>query len=254
MSESKIWVYIGKIGVLVAIIWGVIQIINFFVKAPEYNADITSKHTFYETSPWHFETIRKNIEYKAMLFMMNKKNFLFNNLDLDSLLDSYKDKKNIKDNYEFDLILNQMNEQINRDYNTIWVFNIKNTGGKSLEDLILEFPYIGFCKVFMPDNISKSDYFDKKIKIGDLRPSNETKIYCWTNHDKPITKEEESNIRFTHKNGLCEVTYPLEVSGIYAWFNRNNGYFILFLIVVIIICNVFYSLGKRMERKKQQIV
>lgn len=244
-NESKIWIYVGKLGVLVAIIWGIIQIINFIVKSPEYSAEIQCRHNSYETSPWHFETIHSILEYKAVLYLLNKKGGILNNLDIDSLIDSYKDKRNIKDKHEYDLILSQMSDDVSRDYNEMWIFNIKNNGNKSLEDLVLEFPYKGYYKLSISSKIMKSTYFEKKIEVGDIRPSNETEIYCWTNHEKPITENEESNIKFTHKNGVCEVSYPIEVSGIYAWFNKNNGYSIFFVILITLLLNMFYFLGKR---------
>lgn len=250
-SESQIWSYIGKIGVIVAILWGSIQIINFFVKSPEYSADIKGKHSYYETSPWHFERIYNTLEYKAILSLFNRENKLLNNLDLDSLLNIYKDKKNIKEKSEFDEIIEQMNEEVNRDYNTIWIFDIKNNGNKTLEDLILEMPYLGYYKVLLPDNPTKVQYFEKSVKIGNIRPSNLAKIYCWTNLKKPITKVEEDSVIFTHKNGVCNVFFPTEINGIYELFYKENGYYILIILMFVTTSFIFYLFGKKRGYKKR---
>jgi hypothetical protein len=62
--DSSFWGYIGKAGVLVALVWGGIQIFNYFFKTGEYEATAKGNHSFYETSPLHNEAYLKSAEYK----------------------------------------------------------------------------------------------------------------------------------------------------------------------------------------------
>lgn len=227
MSDKKadpaLWSYVGKAGVLVALIWGVIQIFNYFFKTGEYEATANGSHGFYETSPIHNEAYLKNAEYKALVRTIIEKEGSLKSYNLDTLLKNLRANNRSSEKLYFDMYLNElgMSPYERKEYNSLWTFRIKNSGNKPLEELALELPFDGVFKVVLPGNVIRTNSFSNKIDIEELRPSYEANIYCWTNASMAFIEDDEEKSRFTHKNGSFSITYPVEVTGIYAWNKKN---------------------------------
>jgi hypothetical protein len=222
--DSSFWGYIGKAGVIVGLIWGGIQIFNYFFKAGEYESVAKGNHSFYETSPLHNEAYLKSTEYKALVRTIIEKEGALKDYNLDTLLLKLKGSNNSNEKAYFDMYLHEQGifAYTNQEYSSIWTFSIKNTGNKPLEELALELPFDGTYKIILPNNVIKSNSFSNKIEIGELRPSYEANVYCWTKNSRTFTEDDEEKSRFTHKNGWFSISYPVEVTGVYAWNKKLN--------------------------------
>jgi len=257
-KESILWGNLGKAGVVVALIWGVIQIYSYFSKTEDYEATAQGNHSkYYETPPPFKKSYIKNGEYRALVKTIIKDRGLLKDYNLETLLLQYKNLNNNnqdKINYDINysqLKLNDLNSGYNDDYKSLWTFQVKNSGNKPLEGLALEVPFKGYYKLVLPDNVIKIAQFDNKIDIGDLSPSYEAKIICWTDYDYFPLDDAESKSRFTHKNGWLSISYPMEVTGIYAWNERNQGGpFIILCVIVVFLFLILYGLGQTKGMRK----
>ena len=247
---TKIWVYIGKTGVLITIFWGIIQIYNYFSPASGYKAITKGNHVFYETSPLHMDNYIKSFEYRALVKTIIQNEGSLKNYDLDSLLLRYKDSNDFTANYYF-LNVNSWETQ----FKTIWTFSIKNVGNRPLEEVALEIPFEGLYKVSLPNNVTKQGNFKNQVEIGGLKPSYEAQIICWTTSDLRGLDSYEEKSRFTHKYGWFNISYPIEVNGLIAWDQRkNHAPFVWFLYILSILFLIVFGIGfqiggKRVEKK-----
>jgi hypothetical protein len=246
-SKISIWSYIGKAGVLVALFWGVIQIYNNFFSTGEYEANTRGHHSFYETAPEHYDGYIKSAEYRALVQAIIEDGDALKNYNLDSLLKELKESNRGLEKMRFERNLSdqRISPLGNEEYRSIWEFSIKNNGKKPFEELVLELPFKGYYKVILPNNVQKSGRFNNRIEIGELRPSYEASVYCWSENILSYTKYEEDKSRFTHKNGWFGITYPVEATGLYAWNERsNNAFLMLGIMTLLILLALAFVLGE----------
>lgn len=246
-SKKDIWSYLGKIGMLVALIWGIIQIFNYFSKNKDFDAEVNGNHSFYETSPKHRIAFTNANEYKALVKTIISREGNLKTYELDTLLQKIKsDNKSIL-HYELRNNLSELGfNEYEKEYNEIWTFSIKNTGDKPLEELALELPFNGSYKVILPNNVILEGDFKNKILVGELRPSYEANVVVWTSSYSSYTStsfEDEDKSRFTHKFGWFSIKYPVEVKGIYAWNKKYDDAPLMFAAMIILM--LIFILGAR---------
>jgi hypothetical protein len=132
--------------------------------------------------------------------------------------------------------------------NSIWIFKIRNTGNKTLEEIYLELPFDGYYHSrFIGDGFEKG-YFNNKILLHDLRASNEIEVIVWGDG-----KEGENNLhiyqektRITHKDGVFPIEYPVSDNGFLRFNKRYNNIPVLFSICMIGLSIYFsYQAGRR---------
>jgi len=255
-TNNGFWSSLGKAGVLVGLIWGGIQIYNYFFKTGDFEAEANGRHTFYKTAPIILDGYKQNINTRAIVKTV---------IDADGFLKTYnyeKLKHKIDDDYRYlayssnyDRINPVKDYRWNGDFTTMWTFKIKNYGNKPLEELALELPFNGYYKVKFPDNTTKVDSFANKINLKELRPSYELSITCWTDNDTYDPESDEEKSRLTHKNGWFSISYPLEVKAdsIYALNTKYHGMPIfVFFVIVFFLFIVIYATGESNGLKKQK--
>jgi hypothetical protein len=245
-KESGLWGLIGKAGVIIALIWGAIQIYNFFFKTQDYSAEAKGNHSFYDTSPIHLEGFNKNIDNQALIKTIIERDGSLKSFHLDTLFAKYQNSEDFKSNR---IVLEGSDWETK--FVSIWTFNIKNTGNKPLDELALEVPFKGAYKIVLPNNTSKTGNFNNQISIGELRPSYEVQIICWTVYESYDLESFENKSRFTHKNGWFSIKYPIEVSGFIAWNERNDNlplFGIVFILLILFF--VSFALGEKTGKKE----
>ena len=254
-TDQTFWGYIGKAGVLIALIWGSIQIFSYLFKTGDFEASAKGNHSFYQTSPHHNKAYLKSGEYKALVRFIIEKEGSLKNYNLDTLLKNLKANGNEMDRSYFEMYLNQLGISPfnDREFSSIWTFTIRNIGNKPLEELALELPFDGVYKIMLPDNQVKENSFTNKIEIGELRPSYEASIYCWTRHSTTFIEDDEEKSRFTHKNGWFGISYPAEVTGFYAWNKKNDNFPIIVGSSILLFAYiVVFALGERSGAKEMK--
>jgi len=257
-NKSNIWGNIGKLGVLVTLIWGVIQIFEYFSGENDYKVVASGKISYYEVSPNQKEAFNDYKKFKLITKTLVDNEIPINTSDLNELL-KYIEGNNVKygilkSEYEY----NKYSDNNIEEYNEIWTFSIKNNSNKPLEEISLELPFNGYYKVILPNNNIKNGTFSNKVEIGDLKPSYDAIIMCWRNSysasitDAMYTYDQEKT-RFTHKYGWFSIDYPIEATGIYAWFKRNdNIYFFIFIFIITILAIPYLYYMDKQEKKKEK--
>lgn len=241
-TSSDLWSIIGKLGIIVALVWGAIQIYNYLFKTEDYQVEVAGSHSFYETSPVHNKAYKNAIEYKALVKAIIERDGNLKTFELDTLVSKVKKGKDHTLKSSFEYYKSEVSNQEGSDifnFNEIWYFTIKNTGHKPLEELSLELPFEGSYKVKLPNDVSKVNSFKNKIEIGELRPSYEATITCWSNNYSFYSEENEEKSRFTHKYGWFSIKYPVQVTGLYAW-NKKYDDFPLLLVGIILAISIFF--------------
>lgn len=245
-KNIDVWGWIGRIGAIVGIIWGGIQIYTYTIKTDDYDAEAKGLHSFYETSPKYKNAYQKVKDYKALVKSIVSNEGSLKNHELDTLLAKIKKENKsseLRKDFEFYSLIENRYEDNDSE---IWSFSIKNKGIKPFEELALELPFEGTYKVIYPDNYIKEGEFKNKIDIGELRPSYEVKVVCWVEsvHSyisfRSIQNEEKS--RFTHKYGWFSIEYPIEIEKGFISFNQKYDYFPLVLMITLISI-ITYILG-----------
>lgn len=237
--NSKFWGTIGKLGVLVALVYGVIEIVTFFTKSDDYEAKAHGEHSFYETAPPFQHQVDRLIEYRALLRTPRYATDNIKVADIDSMIESAK--KDVANPFNlFSSSINVARYDVQPpNFNSLWSFSIENTGNKPIEGLVLEVPFDGYFKVSRPGDSTRSGMFEKRIEIGDLRPSYEAKIICWGKDDSYFSSIDEEKTRFTHKNGWFTVQYPTIATGFYAWLVKHDLSLSLFLSIFLTLFAMF---------------
>jgi hypothetical protein len=248
-KEIGIWAWIGRAGVVVALIWGSIQVYNYFYRTPDYKGKASGKHTYYETSPQHLDGYIKSNQYKAAVKKVIEEGGSIKNPDLDSLY--LKVTESLRSKYGYDVITNQ---SWGDDFRALWTFNVKNVGNKPLDSLVLEVPFEGIYKIILPNNYTKSGNFKNRIAIGELRPSYDAQVFCWTGTSYDPKSDEEKS-RVNHTDGWFPIDYPIEVRGIIAWNDRNDDMPLLILLFILFIAfivavSIGASFGERIYKKR----
>lgn len=260
-NKFNFWGYIGKLGVLVALIWGVIQIFDYFSGEDDYKVVTSGKISYYEVSPNQKKAFNDYKNYKSIIKTLVENKIPINSSDQNELLKCIEENndryRTVKDKYEFNLKYSD-NTNI-EEFNEMWTFSIKNKSNKPLEDISLELPFGGYYKVILPNNNIKNGTFSNKIEIEDLKPSYDAVIMCWRNSyfasiNNVRDAHDQEKTRFTHKYGWFSINYPVEATGIYAWNKRNDDiplFIFIFISITIIAIPFLYYVDKQEKKKKK---
>lgn len=252
-KDSPFWSLIGKAGVLVALVWGGLQIYSYLFKTKDFEAIATGRHSGYSTSPVHVNAYQKSAEYKAFVKAIIERDGALKDYHLDSLLNNFKRSTNVRDRLDYEMFHDNLNVGYNNDYKSLWTFQVKNNGNNPLQELALELPFKGFCRIILPTGVVKDTFFLNKIDVGELRPSYEITVVCWSDFENYGygMEDAESKSRFTHKNGWFSISYPIEVTGIYAWNKRNMDMPLVILCVIIVFAfMILFASGHSIGYKK----
>jgi hypothetical protein len=135
---------------------------------------------------------------------------------------------------------------------SIWWITVANEGTKEAQDLSIELPFDGYYQLEQVGTTAVFTDFQKIIDIGSLRPSNKIHVTIWAGPayfpmSTWCTTEIYGETRITHPNGVVDIQYTEQVTGLYAWYIRTNRNtrnmltvliaFSIVLILVLIIIN-----------------
>lgn len=248
-DKLNIWSFIGKIGALVALVWGILQIYTYISKVEDYEAETTGSHNYYQTPPSIINSYKKNVNYRAIVRTVIDLKGELKDYHLDTLINSHK-KNQLFEYYQYKYKDNDLNRE---DYNEIWTFKIVNKGTKPLEAIALELPFGGSYKASFPDNKTIDGKFTNRIELGELRPSYEINVYCWRANDYFYPEQDESKSRFTHKNGWFSISYPIEINGIYAWAKNYSEFVIIgFVVLLFIVLGFGITIGEKSKKNDEE--
>ena len=110
---------------------------------------------------------------------------------------------------------------------------LKNKGSKTATDIVIDFPGKGLAVIVNPDDSRKTINFNRVIKLDNLRANNVIVLAIWSESEFFTYNYDDINV--THKNGVGEVTWPIEATGI-AWYVQSYSFFMfLFLYFIFMI-------------------
>ncbi|MFC1898284.1 hypothetical protein ACFLYJ_01805 [Candidatus Cloacimonadota bacterium] len=238
LKQSNIWVIIGKFGVLLSVVWIIIQMINLFSKPKDFKMKIKGNHYSYSIAFKHQELID---EYKKILSLDKSytKNVNDNGISIQKLkefLESKKGTENYKFISDYQMYMDYKSLIDIDEYNEVWTFNISNTGNKPVDDLLIEIPFKGFYELNSQKGESSKGEFKDRIEVGNLAPGYSVNVIAWVNNIYTTVPEYiEEKTRITHKYGWEKISYPMKAVGIVAWNIRNDNIPLAFTIVVILL-------------------
>ena len=244
-SSKNIWVWIGKVAVVIGVILGLLQIAQFF-KGAEYNISVEGEHSTLSLPP----IPDKEFDYLEKVI----------NLDsLKSLLPVVKSESDRTQIAQFILtyFLVKYDDIISlfSQFHSIWVFKIHNKGNKEVTSLNLELPFSGYYLRSQSGQKRVFSDFTDVIPLGSLRPRNEISVVVWSD-TRPESYLEE-NTRVTHSNGASTISYPYQVRGIFASIARNLFPLILLLCLLITVAATafsnFYESIAFVRKKRKQV-
>jgi len=143
--------------------------------------------------------------------------------------------------------------------NEMWKFSIKNESNKPFEELSLEVPFDGYCKIEYPNNKVECQKFYNKIEIGVLNPTYVVNVICWRQgYHVLLSESDENKTRFTHKYGCFPIKYPIYTTkGIYVWIIKNDViifytlFWLIGLLVSFFIIKFIIEMANSIKRKRK---
>jgi hypothetical protein len=271
-KNTNIWEILGKIGALIGIVWAVIQMFSFFNKN-DFVADIHGQQLFYKAAPSLVKSYRNAKKFDALIrsALQESETFkdsaifnfaiksLLKDTAIDSLFKSYKriiSTSKYSNPYLLESNLNNADDYESKfNYNSLWIFTIKNDGSNPFDELYLELPVSGCYELLRPDTSSKFGLFNNRIALGSLNPTYQYQIYVWSNEDDFSLKDHEDNSKFTYKNGFFEIKYSVIAKGFSAWFIKVWGAYefpLLFTFGATIFIILFIVVGDKVEKEQKK--
>jgi hypothetical protein len=250
-SKNLLWSIIGKLALVLSILWILIQLYNNFFKKQDYECEAIGNHSIFEI-PVHLQkTLNEYINVLAIDSALIETN---NNKLIEKPI-SFLTKIIGNQNYQnelgiqYDVLLYKQIFEKKKDleeYKSFWWFELTNSGNKPLEDLILELPFDGYYIINLANDKNIYGQYKHQIKIGELKTSYSVTIKVWRSDNLVFSDFEydEEKTRFTHKYGSTEIKYPKEVSGILAWNSRNYNFPLIILIFILsLLYLIVFTLG-----------
>jgi hypothetical protein len=239
MSEdsNKTWATIGKIGVVIAIIVGLITIYkNVFADGPSLFAQGASHSIYY--SPKTFDAISVS--------------------DLDVSLALPYDLVN-RENVSKE-ITNAISQRLNSQVRLIKAtesdgymveINVTNNGNREAQNVRIELPTKGIYEIARVGEPVKVDEFANVVPVGNLGPSNTASVIVWTRY---FNEYLENQVRITHSLGTAGVEFAIGVNGKTALPLRYPTITVLILLLAgMIVYHVGFAIGFWSKGKKVRI-
>lgn len=202
------WAILGKLGLIATLLWVVVQLITHF---------------------WARDTVlRASGEYAS--FEVPQK-YLDDLRELERMLGPDEQRRR-----GFPVTL----QETLTSARAICRIALLNAGSKQVDDLILEVPFSGVAVVSRIGEPSVYLEFDRKFKVGTLRPSNEVQCVLWSYHSL-IDSYDEEKIKFTHSAGVVPVTFSKRLTGIPAWIGANFWSLVFALVPPIVLVLILSS-------------
>jgi len=118
---------------------------------------------------------------------------------------------------------------------SVWEFRLRNSGPKELANIQFKLPFSGFYLIRDGNTARQGSgmaKFNRMLGIERLLPGQYLVVTLWTAEKQD--KEFEQSIRVTSNEGVLDVEYPIEPSGLLAWLERNKALVGLSLVVLIL--------------------
>ncbi|MBC7524468.1 MAG: hypothetical protein H7239_08535 [Flavobacterium sp.] len=240
-NGNKTWTNIGKISIVIGIIWVGIQIYNFL--KPTYSAVIKGDHfpTLYHQAILDDKKTLNKFNFFCQEFPFEKEN-IKSNKELDSLINNFSEKN--KSNFENYCYFN------NRNYNkrSIWTFDINNSGYSPLEELSIELPFNN-CeyRIIGPDNKIINGVFSNRILLGNLNPSFNYQVIVWDDFLNDMYDENKCKVH--HKYGTFDVSFAYKTYGTVASMLQLASIFYVPLLILIFGILLMFLFYKRIIRQ-----
>ncbi|MBA9073885.1 hypothetical protein GGR22_002052 [Flavobacterium gossypii] len=227
---------IGLISVLISIVIGSIDLYDRFAEDVIAEGTVSS----YQSPPFLLNGYRNSKAYFTTLKTIARDKKIVSQKEIDSLIKDSEIRSRTSFNIDdtMSLIVSRGN-----DYRSFWVFTIKNDSDKPLEDLVLLTDLNGFCKTDYPFKKSSFHSFSSSIKLGELNPSYEIIVICWSDDNYNNNFLDYKKIRLTHKNGSVDVSFPNEKGKFMRTLSSIPIY--IYAVVTILLIILIFKFSKK---------
>ena len=129
------------------------------------------------------------------------------------------------------------------------ILKIANSGDKEIQDIQVS-NINAYYEFSNTDRLFLHGYSEGKIKVGNLRPTEEITLFLW------VSKIDEDKVRITYPEGVISPDKYIKVSGFIgklAWMQRVFGFSgILFILLIIYLIGTFIYLGIQYDKFKKK--
>jgi hypothetical protein len=230
------WETIGKIGVLLSIIWVSVQLFNYFSSTTgKIRATMKSSKFILPA------LIEKNMFTSLPNEIINSLNKL--NSDRDTSLKQFRGAlfKYERLKHFHDYLTSKIT---NYDYNNFkyyryfWTINLINPSSKLVQSINVDIETDGYYQLISQDDSSTASFYTHNIQIGDLRPQNKATLFVWSSYTSEVKK-----VKINYKDGFIIPEEIKEVTGFYGWLSKYSltENIFLRLLPFLLICYLIFS-------------
>lgn len=228
MSNDKFWSSFGKISLVVGVISGIIYLSSEIGTKEPKIITICSYNSF-DIPPDIQSTLRSTWDYNT-----------WDNLEV--FIDSVKNKESHTNriiSYLRDYVHSFYPKSIQSGrspYSSFFNFTIFNEGDLVANDLVLDGPSPGLCRIVNRDNSQTVVAFNHTLSLGSIRPGDEIKVYLWTTSS---IYHPDDDFRITYSDGIGKIRFPSTHYGFKRWVGDNIGLILLFSIFTLVFFVLF---------------
>lgn len=235
-NESPFWTAFGKFSAVITTIAALVGIWVFITQEHE-DLELYVDAQSYITSP---DLKNKISEHFSFYSRDNLKELLKNTSLPNELIENKYELVNFvmelqAKSWGMDILYTPYQPPIYEGYNYL---KLSNTGDKIATEIAIDFPEKGIALVINPDKSIKTIKFNRVINVDDLRAANDIIVLIWS--ENMLSKYDYEKINVTHKNGIGEVTWAIEATGI-SWYVQNHPYFTALCMYLIFILGMVFS-------------
>ncbi|MFH1852126.1 MAG: hypothetical protein ABIA75_07250 [Candidatus Neomarinimicrobiota bacterium] len=220
MKSEKLWSSFGKLSLVVGVIAGVLYV-SSEVNSKQPDISAICSYNAFDIPPDIHSTLLTTWDYDTWT-------------NLETFIDTVKSER-----YYTHSIVNHLRTYVQSlfpetvsggmsPYSAFFSFTIINEGDLIADDLVLDGPSTGICRVINRDNSQTVSEFNYTLELGSIRPGDEIKVYLWATSS---VYRPEGDFRLTYSEGLGEIRFPSTHYGFRRCVADN-----LELIIVILIC------------------
>ncbi len=257
-GNSNFWTLFGKLALILATLWVLTQLYNYFIKN-EYKLDCKGNHINFELPPNTKATLNDYVNRISLEKAYSK--YFKDGARIDSIHKIDNTLKKLKAKYseenlpEYYYNLSRVRNEYSyfqstysnfqySNYNSLWTYTISNQGNKPIEELVLELPYKGIYVLTTKNEPAKIGNFKNQIEIGNLKPTQEITIKAWAeNQLYEVLDYDEEKTRLTHKYGWESIEYSKKAEGVLAWYLESYYSGMLLSMITILILFIIFFLG-----------
>lgn len=236
-TSDRVWGWIGKCGVLVAIVWGVIQIVGSCTS--DFDLRASGEYASFALP----DTLLKELDAIDCYALQAAARKLLTppectsapastSADVAGVLDpsliSEKLGGWLKDRFP-----RTLRDVLSESKGVVWI-DVENEGRKEVTSLDLQLSNKGWYLLRRQGLEDQFGSFSSIVPLGSLKPGARLSITLWTRYGG-FMEFDEDRTRLVHANGTSAIAFRRQVGGIWGWM-ANHSIFMSTFVLPMTLC------------------